>query len=95
VPATLAATTPAPAVAPVVEEVEERINNPKPHIQAWVDKLTVSGIRPGDRPKALMNDRVFLIGDIVNRDLGLQLLKVTDRLLVFEDNEGNTYDLTF
>jgi hypothetical protein len=76
-------------------EVVERYNNPDPKIAAWVDRITVTGIRGGDRPKALMNDRVYLEGDIVNHEFALRLSKVDTRVLTFEDAAGNTYEYHF
>lgn len=86
---------PADEVATEEEFVGEHINNPAPHIQQWVEKITVAGIRAGDNPKALMNDRVYLIGDTVSHDLALKLKAISERLLVFEDADGNTYEYTF
>lgn len=105
-PAPASTDAPVPAVAevaasepePFIEEepaVPEFVNNPAPHISAWVMGITVTGIRGGDRPKALMNDRVFMVGDTVNHELALRLIKVDPRVLVFQDAEGNTYEYKF
>lgn len=83
------------APAPEPEPVEVHVNNPSPAIQVWVSKIVVAGIRGGARPKALMNDRVYLIGDTVSPENGLKLFKIGDRELVFQDAEGNTYDYRF
>jgi hypothetical protein len=42
-----------------------------------------------------MNDRVYRIGDVVDRDLGLRLVKVETRRLTFEDARGLSYPKNF
>jgi hypothetical protein len=64
-------------------------------VQAWVQKVRLSGIRMGPQPKALLNDRVYLVGDTVNNELNLRLSAITSRTLEFEDAAGNVYELAF
>lgn len=69
---------------------------PNPKVSAVVDLLRVSGIRASaNDPKALMNDRVFRLNDLVDRGTGLRLLEITPGHLVFIDEEGATYIKNF
>jgi len=43
----------------------------------------------------LMNDRVFRVNDIVERTLGLKLIKVEPELLTFSDGNGMIYTKQF
>jgi hypothetical protein len=86
---------PAPAPPPPPPPPPPRINNPDPRIQAWVAKIRLTGIRPGERPRVLMNDRVYLIGDFVSVEFNLRLKAIQPRSLEFADAEGNTYELYF
>lgn len=87
-PATSAATPPAPP--------PPRVNRPDPTILAWVQKIELSGIRPGAIPKVFMNGKLFEVGEVVNFQLNLKLTAVKDgKVLLFEDAEGNTYEYRF
>jgi hypothetical protein len=67
-----------------------------PRILAYLDALRVNGIRPSpDDPKALMNNRVFRIGDVVDRELNLRLTSIAPNKLGFEDNRGMPYLKSF
>lgn len=93
------ATTPPPradlADAPP-PEVQLRIPGRDPRLMAYVDSLRVAGVRPSNTdPRVLMSDRVYRLGDIVDRDLGLRLVKVESRRLTFEDANGTTYIKNF
>ncbi|HUG12071.1 MAG TPA: hypothetical protein VMM36_13715 [Opitutaceae bacterium] len=67
-----------------------------PRILAYLDALRVNGIRPSpDDPKALMNNRVFRIGDVVDRELNLRLTSIAPNKLGFEDDRGMPYLKSF
>ena len=67
-----------------------------PRILAYLDALRVNGIRPSpDDPKALMNNRVFRIGDTVDRELNLRLTGIAPAKLTFEDERGMIYLKSF
>ena len=54
------------------------------------------GIRSsGGDSRVLMNDRVFRVNDIVDRNLGLRLTKVDPAMLVFTDSNGAIYTKNF
>jgi hypothetical protein len=86
--ATTAAPTPAPE--PVVEgSLADRIAN-------FVDKVRVTGIRTSENgSKVLMNDRVYRLNDVVDRKLGLKLVKIAADSLTFADANGATYVKNF
>jgi len=92
-----AATTPAPvAVAPIPIPPVTTAPQPELKIQLFVDTIRVMGIRSsGGESKVLMNDRVFRVNDIVERTLGLKLIKVEPELLTFSDSNGMIYTKQF
>ena len=74
---------PAPAAAPAM---------PDERITAFVESVRVAGIRSsGTESRVLMNDRVFRVNDIVERTLGVRLVKVEVDSLTFADANGTTY----
>lgn len=73
---------------------------PPPQMDAkaltYIDNLRIAGIRAaGADSKVLMNDRVYRIGDIVDRELGLKLTGITANSLTFEDQRGGSYTRQF
>jgi hypothetical protein len=83
--ATPASTSPAPGEKPTQEQ-----------IQTFVDGIRVAGIRSsGGGSKVLMNDRVYRVNDVVNRTMGLKLLKVEPEQLTCADAAGVIYVKTF
>ena len=87
-PPTAAAPAPTPPPAEPVKS-DERVH-------AFVDAIHVTGIRSsGSDSRVLMNDRVFRVNDIVERNLGLRLTKVESGSLTFTDANGATYVKNF
>jgi hypothetical protein len=68
---------------------------PDPRIQTFLLGLKVTGVRTGDRPKVLMNDRVYAIGESVSNDFDLQLTQIAMRRLELTDKGGNVYEVRF
>lgn len=65
-------------------------------ISGFVDAIRVTGIRSsGEDSKVLMNDRVYRVNDIVDRSLGLKLIKVAPDSLTFADPSGVIYVKNF
>jgi hypothetical protein len=65
---------------------------PDERVTAYVDAVKVAGIRSsGDDSRVLMNDRVYRVNDIVDRTLGVRLVKVAIDSLTFADANGITY----
>ncbi len=87
-PAPSVASSPAPAAAA-----------PQGHtdmVQGIVDAFHISGVRlAGAGSKALVDGHVYKLNDIVDKSLGLRLVKVDEDHLTFADKEGNTYVRTF
>ena len=80
-----------PAEQPVAPVVVAK-PKPDPHALAYIDGLRVTGIRAaGADSKVLMNDRVYRINDVIERQYGLKLINVTAGTLSFEDQNGATY----
>jgi hypothetical protein len=84
--------TPPPIEIPPVSTAPQ----PDPRVQAFVDTVRVAGIRSsGADSKVIMNDRVYRVNDIVERNLGVKLVKVEPDTLTFADPNGLTYTKTF
>jgi hypothetical protein len=85
VPAAPVATAPAPITPPPDAKPDERIH-------AFVDALRIAGVKAsGTDSRVLMNDRVYRVNDIVERSLGVRLIKVEADNLTFSDANGFTY----
>ena len=86
--------TPAVAATPAPEPVAE--GSLADRIANYVDKVRVTGIRSSESgSKVLMNDRVYRLNDIVDRKLGLRLVKIASDSLTFADANGATYVKNF
>lgn len=100
----LASTEPAPATGPTHATPEIPRESP-PSTQAapadarvytFIDNLQIMGVRAsGADSKVLMNDKVYRLGDNVDRALSLRLVSVSPNSLVFEDANGVQYTKTF
>lgn len=71
-------------------------DQPDPRVQGFLERVRVTGIRasPTD-PKVLMNDRVYRLNDIVDRDLQIRVVSIAPRQLRFTDPRGYTYTKSF
>ncbi|MFZ5494084.1 MAG: hypothetical protein ACOZE5_01945 [Verrucomicrobiota bacterium] len=68
----------------------------EPRAMDFIDSLRVAGIRASATDaKVLMNDRVYRIGDTVEREMGLRLVGITANSLTFEDERGGRYTRNF
>jgi hypothetical protein len=87
---------PTAAAAKLAAAVEAIAPDPDVRAQQFIDALRVTGIRAsGNDSKVLMNDRVYRVNDIVDRTLGLKLIKVAPDSLTFSDPTGATYTKIF
>ena len=81
--ATTSAQSAAPALAP---------GEPDERVAAFVDAVRVTGIRSsGAESRVLMNERVYRVNDVVERNLGVRLIKAEVDSLTFSDGRGVTY----
>jgi hypothetical protein len=63
---------------------------------AYIENLRIAGIRASATDsKVLMNDRVYRIGDMVEREMGLKLIGITSSSMTFEDERGARYTRNF
>ncbi len=80
---------PAKPAGPVVPTA-----NPK--VYEFLETLRISGIRvSATDPKVIMNDRVFRLNDLVDRNTELRLIKVDSSTLTFVDASGYEYRKSF
>ena len=85
-PAPIPSTTPASTELPPLDV----------RIATFVDNVHVTGIRAsGTGSKVLMNDKVYRLGDVVDRLLGLRLVKIEPDSLTFADVNGTLYTKNF
>jgi hypothetical protein len=69
---------------------------PDERVAAFVDSIRVTGIRSsGTESRVLMNERVYRINEIVERNLGVRLIKAAADSLTFSDPRGVTYVKSF
>jgi len=69
---------------------------PDERIIAYVDAIRVTGIKSsGNESKVMMNDKIYRVNDVVERLLGVKLIKVEPEMLTFSDAHGVTYTKTF
>jgi hypothetical protein len=65
-------------------------------VQGVVDAYHISGVRlAGAGSKALIDGHVYKLNDVVDKALGLKLVKVDEDHLTFTDRDGNTFAKTF
>lgn len=83
---------PVPAPAPV--EVELPPPPASAAFKAWVDNLRVGGIRPGANPRVFIGGNSYLVGDVINSQLGIifDSYNADTRKLTFRDKTGAKVD---
>ncbi len=99
---------PVPTQAPVVRAAQPHCTRRPPArsdaaqapattlVQAIVDAYHISGVRlSGAGSKALVDGRVYKLNDIVDKALGLKLVKVDEDHLTFVDRDGATFVRNF
>jgi hypothetical protein len=100
------ASHPAPATAAVSPAAESTTippaaptlapGAPDERVAAFVEAIRVTGIRSsGAESRVLMNERVYRVNDIVERTLGVRLIKAAADSLTFSDSRGVTYSKNF
>jgi hypothetical protein len=87
---------PTPAPAAPIEAVPTTPGTPSAKMIDLIEALRVSGIRAsGSDSKVLMNDRVYRVNDLVDRELGIRLIGVEPGALTFRDPSGAVYTRHF
>jgi hypothetical protein len=85
-----AAPQPAPPPRPAVSIPP--IIKPDERITAFVEAMRIKSVRvAGADSRVLINDRVYRVGEVVDRPLGVRLSTVTANQLTFSDANGTTY----
>lgn len=82
--------------APVVNEPEAPIAKPDQQIAQWLAESSVSGMRISKKSsKVILNNKAFTVGEIVNFDFELKLLRIEENKLLFVDPDGVEYTKGF
>ena len=90
------APTAAPTPRPVATAPATAPQNRNELIQGIVDRYRVSGVRAaGADSKALVDGHVYKINEVIDRTIGLKLVKVEADHLTFVDAQGDTYLKSF
>ena len=65
---------------------------PNSKIIEWLQRAQVSGVRLAeDGSKVLLNGRAYGVGEMVHFGLGLKVLLVQEKRVIFEDTNGKRY----
>jgi hypothetical protein len=96
-PAATTTSTSAPAATPpTAAPASLGATAPDERVAAFVDAVRVTGIRSsGADSRVLMNERVYRVNDVVERTLGVRLIKAAADSLTFSDARGVTYVKNF
>jgi hypothetical protein len=89
---------PAPVTKLAVAEAPALPQSPRPdpRVHAFLDTLRVTGIRASATdPRVSMNDRVFRLNDIVDRNLELRIIGIAPEGPTFIDPNGVVYQTQF
>jgi hypothetical protein len=93
VPAAPIVAEPAPAPAPALRI---DLTTEDPRVLAFLESARITGVRPSpDDPRLLMNNRIFRLHDIVDRDLGLRLTGIEPSRVAVTDPRGQIYLKSF
>jgi hypothetical protein len=84
---------PAPAATTAAADTAQARND---LVQGIIDRFRISGVRTsGADSKALIDGHVYRVNDIVEKTIGLRLVKVESDHLTFTDRNGDTYTRSF
>lgn len=80
-----------PSVTPV-RATPEPAAKPDERIAAFIEAMRITGVRSsGADARVLIGGRLFKVNDIIDRTLGVRLVKVAPGVLTFADANGVTY----
>jgi hypothetical protein len=92
----LAPTAVPAAPSPQPQRVADNSQGHIDTVQAIVDAFHISGVRTaGAGSKALVNGHIYKLNDVVDKAIGLKLVKVDEDHLTFVDRDGNTFVRNF
>jgi hypothetical protein len=95
-PVAVAAAAPAPLPAAPDSKAAATAQSHADAVQAIVDAFHISGVRTaGAGSKALVDGHIYKLNDVVDKSVGLKLVKVDEDHLTFVDREGNTFVRSF
>jgi hypothetical protein len=93
---TPAPTAPAPETPTPPPKAAESAQTHSDRVQGIVDGFHISGVRTaGAGSKALVDGHIYKLNDIVDKSIGLRLIKVDEDHLTFVDRDGNTFVRNF
>lgn len=94
-PAPVVEPAPVVAVRPVAPRPAVREPVANTAIYELLEKLRVSGVRASSTdPKVIINDRVYRLNDIVDKNTQLRLIRIESFTLIFSDPSGFEYRKT-
>lgn len=74
----------------------ESVSRADPAVLAFLETAKVTGVRASSTdPKVLMNNRVYRLNDLIDRDLQIRITVITGRELKFTDAQGFVYTKGF
>jgi hypothetical protein len=89
----VAAPVAAPAATTTAADTAQARND---LVQGIIDRFRISGVRTsGADSKALIDGHVYRVNDIVEKTIGLRLVKVESDTLTFTDRNGDSYTRSF
>jgi len=79
-----------PAPTPVAVRPVESRPEPGPGFKAFVVNLKINGVFQGENARAMLNGKMYRLGEVVDAKLGIVFLRVEpeDKRIVFEDAKG-------
>lgn len=60
-------------------------------IIAWIARAEITGVRPGDNGKLILNGRILNAGETANYTLGVKIVAIEETRVLFEDESGTRY----
>ena len=94
-PTTTPTATPALPVTPTAPSTPSApATPPRPdeRVATYIESIRIAGVRAqGADSRVLINERVYRLNDIIERTLGIRLIKVDSSSLTFADPNGGTY----
>lgn len=85
-----------PVAPPSGSSAEEVVRVSELQVLQFLDTLRVTASRPSETdPRVLMNDRLFRLGDLVDRELGLRIKAIRPGELIFTDEAGREFTKLF